>query len=79
MITIINQQQGLWLPMRVIRYQLTGILRQTRYGDWDLGVYMVDSVYMQQLNRTYRNKDKPTDILSFPFHEVACIPSSPLW
>lgn len=26
--------------------------------------------HIYQLNRKYRQKDKPTDILSFPFHKV---------
>ncbi|CAL8240623.1 unnamed protein product [Merluccius merluccius] len=36
---------------------------------FDLGVVCVDNRRMQQINNTYRKKDAPTDVLSFPFHE----------
>ncbi|XP_076975376.1 endoribonuclease YbeY isoform X4 [Tamandua tetradactyla] len=36
---------------------------------FDLGVICVDNRAMQHLNRTYRERNAPTDVLSFPFHE----------
>ncbi|XP_066493517.1 endoribonuclease YbeY [Tiliqua scincoides] len=36
---------------------------------FDLGVICVGNKRIQQLNRSYRQKDAPTDVLSFPFHE----------
>ncbi|XP_066542844.1 endoribonuclease YbeY-like [Hoplias malabaricus] len=36
---------------------------------FDLGIICVDNRKIQHLNRTYRKKNKPTDVLSFPFHE----------
>lgn len=39
-------------------------------GPWDVGVMLTTDTHVQQLNRRYRKKDKPTDILSFPFHKV---------
>lgn len=39
-------------------------------GPWDVGVMLTTDAHMRRLNRTHRQKDKPTDILSFPFHEV---------
>lgn len=35
-----------------------------------VSVVCVDEEEIQQLNRVYRKVDKPTDILSFPYHEV---------
>jgi rRNA maturation RNase YbeY len=40
------------------------------YQDFDLAVVIVDDATMQQYNKTYRNKDKSTDVLSFPFHTI---------
>ncbi|KAJ2498823.1 hypothetical protein IWW47_003432, partial [Coemansia sp. RSA 2052] len=40
------------------------------YANWDIGVHFVDNKRIQELNMAYRDKDKPTDILSFPFHQV---------
>nr|XP_055169565.1 endoribonuclease YbeY isoform X1 [Nyctereutes procyonoides]XP_055169566.1 endoribonuclease YbeY isoform X1 [Nyctereutes procyonoides]XP_055169567.1 endoribonuclease YbeY isoform X1 [Nyctereutes procyonoides] len=37
--------------------------------DFDLGLLCVDNEGMQRLNRAYRGDDRPTDVLSFPFHE----------
>ncbi len=34
--------------------------------DWELSLRLVDVAEMQQLNRQYRGKDKPTNVLSFP-------------
>ena len=37
---------------------------------YDLGILCASNEYIQDLNSTYRHKNKPTDILSFPFHDV---------
>ena len=34
----------------------------------EVGVYIVSSQKMRELNRKHRGKDKPTDVLSFPLH-----------
>lgn len=34
--------------------------------DWELTIRIVDAAESQQLNREYRHKDKPTNVLSFP-------------
>lgn len=36
----------------------------------ELTVRIVASEEIQNLNRTYRNKDKPTNVLSFPFEKM---------
>uniref|UniRef100_A0A2K6F3R5 YbeY metalloendoribonuclease n=1 Tax=Propithecus coquereli TaxID=379532 RepID=A0A2K6F3R5_PROCO len=38
---------------------------------FDLAIICVDNKNIQHLNRIYREKNVPTDVLSFPFHEVA--------
>jgi probable rRNA maturation factor len=35
----------------------------------EVSVFLTDDNTLQELNRTYRNKDKPTDVLSFPIKE----------
>ena len=37
--------------------------------DWELTVSLVGEEQMRQLNRTWRNIDAPTDVLSFPMLE----------
>lgn len=38
-----------------------------RNDDSELSIRLVDSAESQQLNHQYRGKDKPTNVLSFPF------------
>lgn len=40
---------------------------QDHPGDAELCIRLVNSDESQQLNRNYRGKDKPTNVLSFPF------------
>nr|XP_044991085.1 endoribonuclease YbeY-like isoform X1 [Jaculus jaculus] len=37
---------------------------------FDMGIICVDNKNIQHLNRLYRKKNVPTDVLSFPFHEM---------
>ncbi|XP_052600592.1 endoribonuclease YbeY isoform X2 [Peromyscus californicus insignis] len=38
--------------------------------NFDLGIICIDNKSIQHINRIYRKKNVPTDVLSFPFHEV---------
>ena len=40
-------------------------------ADYDLSLTIVDTAEIQKLNKQYRNKHQPTDILSFPLNENA--------
>ncbi len=49
---------------------------ETALADHDgaqLTIRVVDEEEITELNRTYRNKDKPTNVLSFPFEAPADI------
>ena len=46
------------------------MLTTVGYADFDVAIVFVSSKKMKELNKQYRNKDKVTDILSFPFHQV---------
>jgi len=35
----------------------------------EVSIYITDDPTIRKLNKTYRGKDKPTDVLSFPFGE----------
>ncbi|MCG0274752.1 MAG: rRNA maturation RNase YbeY [Thermosediminibacteraceae bacterium] len=39
-------------------------------GDAEVSVALVDNDYIHELNKTYRGKDMPTDVLSFPMHDI---------
>ncbi|XP_069472140.1 endoribonuclease YbeY isoform X2 [Ambystoma mexicanum] len=54
------------IPLRQKVEMLRHILGVQRF---DLGLICVDDRRMQRINQTYRGKDLPTDVLSFPFKE----------
>lgn len=37
---------------------------------FDVAIICVDNKKIQHINRIYRKKNIPTDVLSFPYHEV---------
>lgn len=39
-------------------------------GDFEVDLKFVDAQEIHKLNREYREIDKPTDVLSFPIHEI---------
>ncbi|XP_006205077.3 endoribonuclease YbeY [Vicugna pacos] len=53
-------------PLRGRLQALRSVLGVRRF---DLGVVCVDNERMRRVNRLYRRKDVPTDVLAFPFHE----------
>ena len=48
--------------------------RRKRAGSIAVAVALIDDRAMQKLNRTYRGKDKPTNVLSFPAAEAEDAP-----
>jgi probable rRNA maturation factor len=50
----------------VIRRRAEKMLSHLRLGGVELSVALVDDATIHELNRTYRHKNKPTDVLSFP-------------
>jgi probable rRNA maturation factor len=47
------------------------VLRVLGQGRCELSVSVVDDEEMRALNRTYRGRDRATDVLAFPLHEEA--------
>lgn len=43
------------------------ILQELRRDNYNVSLLFTDDVTIQALNKKYRNKDKPTNVLSFPF------------
>lgn len=44
------------------------IMSAAGYAGWGVGIWITTNKTIKQYNATYRHKDKPTDILSFPFY-----------
>ncbi len=45
------------------------VLKAPQEKQFEVNVNVCDDETIQELNKTYRNKDKTTDVLSFPVHE----------
>ncbi|XP_067404913.1 endoribonuclease YbeY isoform X1 [Emydura macquarii macquarii] len=59
------------IPIRRIslRRRIEILQKILNVQQFDLGVICVNNKNIQVLNSTYRQKNVPTDVLSFPFHE----------
>ena len=40
------------------------------YGDFDLGILLTTNKTIKKYNAEFRDKDKATDVLSFPYHHI---------
>lgn len=64
-----NLQRAVPLRRAPLRGRLEAVRRILGVQTFDLGVVCVDNRSIQRINRVYRGKNAPTDVLSFPFHE----------
>ena len=68
MITIHNKQRTIKCDVEQLKKDAQTILNALKYDDYDLGILLTTNKTIRRYNKTYRHKDKPTDILSFAFH-----------
>ncbi len=69
-VIIVDRQKEIKIPTGIrmlIRRCCNAVLRMEEFkGSAEVSVTLVDNPYIQDLNKQYRNKDVPTDVLSFP-------------
>ena len=53
----------------VVRRRAEKMLRHLGLSKVELSVALVDDAAIRELNREYRHKDKPTDVLAFPLQD----------
>lgn len=68
MITIRNTQRKIKINVNQLKKDAQTILDALDYPDFDLGIWLTSNKMIQKYNKEYRDKDKPTDVLSFPYH-----------
>lgn len=61
---------------RTIERRALKMLRELELDDVELSVALVDDACIQELNRDFRGKDRPTDVLAFAMREGEAMPAS---
>lgn len=69
-----NLQSRVVFNSHLLKLHCGFLLHVLGVGRWDVSVVCVGREEIRNLNRSYRNVDSPTDVLSFPYHEV-CYPA----
>jgi len=57
------------ITKKYIKEITEGILKQLNLDGVEVSITLTDNDTIQQINKEWRNKDKPTDVLSFPIDE----------
>lgn len=68
MITIKNNQKTVLFSARLYKKKAEIILKFLEYQDFDLGIQLTTNRTIQKYNYQFKKQNKPTDILSFPYH-----------
>lgn len=68
MILIKNTQRKIAIDTAAVERNAQQLLELLRYPDYDLGIWITTDKTIARYNKQFRKKNKPTDILSFPYH-----------
>lgn len=68
MILIKNTQRKIAIDTSAVEHYAQQLLELLRYPDYDLGIWITTNKTITCYNKQFRKKNKPTDILSFPYH-----------
>lgn len=68
MIVVRNTQRKLKINTEHLKRDAQRILEILDYPDFDLGILITNNKTIHAYNHIYRDKNKPTDVLSFPYH-----------
>lgn len=58
-----NKSQEKWESR--LEHYLDSILKDQSIDNWEFSVTICDDIYIRDINREYRNKDKATDVITF--------------
>ncbi|MBD3231299.1 rRNA maturation RNase YbeY [Candidatus Dependentiae bacterium] len=69
MILIKNNIKKIKINESLIKKNVAKILDLLGYKNFDIGILFTTNKTIKKFNQKYRQKNNPTDILSFPYHE----------
>ena len=69
MITITNKQR-MPIDLKLLHKQTAYILQELGYADFEVNILIASEPAIAKYNARYRSKNRPTDVLSFPYHEI---------
>lgn len=67
---LIQNEQTFPIDLKKLKQHTQKILKELDYKEFGINILLVTPEVMREYNNNYRNIDKPTDILSFPYHYV---------
>ncbi len=76
-IEVVNRQRLHRIDRAAVERLARGVLERIGRRDASLTVSFIRDSRMRQLNRDYRGIDRPTDVLSFAYHEGEEVPLEP--
>lgn len=66
---VVETRLGRGITREEIEDRLSKMIRKLKLQDAELSVLLTGDDQIQELNRVYRKKNKPTDVLAFPQHD----------
>lgn len=66
---LIQNEQTFPIDLKKLKKNTQTILLALDYKGYDINIMLVTPEVMHEYNKNYREKDKATDILSFPYHD----------
>ncbi|MEX0849438.1 MAG: rRNA maturation RNase YbeY [Candidatus Dependentiae bacterium] len=68
---LIKNEQTFPVDIKALEQHTKIALDALDYADFDINIVLVTPEAMQKYNNDFRDRDRVTDILSFPFHLIA--------
>ncbi|KKP24325.1 MAG: putative rRNA maturation factor [candidate division TM6 bacterium GW2011_GWF2_28_16] len=68
MILLKNTQKKIKIDPKYVKKQVQKILELLNYPNFDVNIWFTTNITIKNFNKKFRGKNKPTDILSFPFY-----------
>lgn len=66
---LIQNEQTFPIDLKKLKKNTQTILQALDYKGYDISIMLVTPEVMHDYNKNYREKDRATDILSFPYHD----------